>query len=99
MDAMGAWRLACAGTHPLAVDERPCIDVVGDARTHHRIRPLDRDIRRSEIVQDAGGDIAEGRGENIGQLCAFRPDVKPGRRIFGMGYIIQHSSFLGFLEL
>ena len=65
MDAMGPRCLACAGTHPLAVDERPCIDVVGDACAHHRICPLERYIRRSEIAQNAIGDAAESRGENV----------------------------------
>ena len=68
MDAMGAWGFACAGTHPFAVDERPCIDIVGDTCTHHRICPLERYIRRSEIVHDAGGDVAESGWENVGQL-------------------------------
>ncbi len=61
MDAMGARRLACAGTHPLAVDKRPSVDIAADAGAHHGIRPLERYIRFTKIVQNTAAQIAEGR--------------------------------------
>ena len=96
MDAMGARCFACAGAHPFAVDERPCVDVVGDACAHHCICPLERYIRRSKIAQYAVSDVAESRRKNIGQLRAFGPDVKPCWWFFRMCYIIEHSSILEF---
>ena len=90
MDAMDARRFACAGAHPLAVEERPCVDVIGDTCAHHRICPLERYIRCSEIAQYAVGYVAEGRGKNIRQLRAFWPDIKPCWRFIRMCYVIEH---------
>ena len=90
MDAMQAGCVACAGTHPVAVDERPCVDIVADTGPHHRICPLDRYIRITKIAQNTAGQIAERGGENSEQLCTLRPDGNPCRWFFGMGYIIEH---------
>ena len=64
MDAMRAGSVACAGTHPVAVDERPCVDIVADTGPHYRIRPLERYSRFPKIAQNTAGQIAERGGEN-----------------------------------